>query len=118
MQDAAQHQAVHGIEVNTGSGWIENRAIDSTYHNSFAFILNDMARPANLVTSAKTEEHKFIGRIYRFLSSRRGHRGSLPLGGHGLTGPRSRAQRKRKYQGEDEIYSHLPRAFDSFFLPD
>jgi hypothetical protein len=33
------------------------------YHDRFAFVLNDVARPSNLVPTTEAEKHQLISRI-------------------------------------------------------
>lgn len=85
---------------------LESQVASGTYHDCFALILDNMAGPSNLITSAKTEEHELIRRIHGLLGGCRGHRRRLPLGSHGLdAGQELDASGEMSGKGKDA--SHL-----------
>lgn len=58
MQDVGQHRAF-GRMLATSSG-CKKRMTSKTYHDSLAFVLDNVARPAHFIASAQTNELEFV----------------------------------------------------------
>jgi hypothetical protein len=54
----------------------------ATHHDCLALVLDDVARPANLVAAAQGQEHQLIGRVDGLLGHGCCHGRGLPLGSH------------------------------------
>ncbi len=74
----------HGLSADTAARGPKGAGPEAAYHDCLPLVLDDVARPADLVPAAEAEKHELVGRVDGLFRHGRGHGRSLPLGSHAL----------------------------------